>query len=779
MTTLRPDVAALRMHAWWVLLVIGGSLVLGYTTTDSVLAENVIYHLIGLASVAALVIGVRTNRPALDAPWRRMALGLGLWVVGDVLYSVHDDVLHSDSYPTVGDIFYLAAYPILAAALFRLSRNRRPEGDTAGSLDGWTVAAGLAFIFYELVIRPTLSGASGPWLPTAVSVLYPLGDILLVTALVRMVTTPGAWNRAGQLLAAGVGLVFTADTASTLLGLYTSADTGWLDPLWLGSYLAWGAAALHPTMTRISEPVTSVDPGFSRRRLVAAGVAVLIAPGMMAVRLVWDRSTGDWAVIVGSVVLLVLVVARMAVAIDQIAEVNRLRLDLQEQLAYEATHDPLTSLANRARGLTLVREALARAAGGGTTTGLLFIDLDGFKHVNDTLGHRTGDEVLTVVASRLVETVRDGDPAIRLGGDEFVVLLEDVGSEHEAVAIARRLIDAISEPIVLPAGTSRVGASIGVTIVAADSGHDADTVLHQADVAAYRAKSGGRGRAEVYDASLRDEGNYRQELELQLRRAIEAGQLVLHYQPIINTITGRVEGFEALVRWEHPEVGLVSPAEFLPIAEGADLICDLDTWVLRQATRQLARWTRALADQRLVVSVNLSPTHVGRSRVVEDVRLAVQSSGIDPRRLVLEVRESVLADVDGAVAHLKALRDFGVAVSIDDFGASFGALAQLADLPVDEVKIDGRYLDVGSSMSDKLLHLMIQGAHAVGLSAVALGVEKDVQLATLRALDCESVQGFHIARPMSADEAEAYHRRQMTKVEGLTLNQSEPQDRVG
>jgi EAL domain-containing protein (putative c-di-GMP-specific phosphodiesterase class I) len=319
---------------------------------------------------------------------------------------------------------------------------------------------------------------------------------------------------------------------------------------------------------------------------------------------------------------------------------------------------------------------------------------------------------------------------------------------------------------------ARVGASIGVALATAGN-TDAATLIHEADAAAYAAKSSGRGRAHVYDTSMRRAADRRRVLEQDLRDAIGRDELVLHFQPIVGTQSGDVEGYEALVRWERPGTGLLPPDEFLPIAEESGLIDAVDAWVLDRAAGQLARWRRLFGAETPYISVNLSPRHVSRPHVVDSVAAALEHREADPALLVVETGEAVLSDLSGSVAHLRRIRELGVRVSVDDFGAGFSSLSRFADLPVDIVKIDRRYVDVGTTPSGRLLHLMVQGAHAVGLTAVAQGVEHDVQLATLRALDCESVQGFHIARPMPAEEAEAYHRdRAADRFGGLLSQQS-------
>ena len=321
----------------------------------------------------------------------------------------------------------------------------------------------------------------------------------------------------------------------------------------------------------------------------------------------------SWAIVIGSIVLFGLVFARMVVAIEQVEEVNRSRADLQDQLAYDAAHDALTSLPNRARGFALTRRALADDRGGSGTTAILFIDLDGFKYVNDSLGHRRGDKVLRRVGDRLRESVRGDDSAIRYGGDEFLVLLRHVQADA-AMKVAERLIETISRPIPLGSrSTAQIGASVGVAVATAGT-TDAVTLIAEADAAAYIAKSSGRGRAHHYDDAMRQAAALRRSLEQDLREGIERDELVLHYQPIVNTLSGALEGYEALVRWNRPGTGQLTPDAFLPVAEASDLICEVDRWVLGEAARQIVSWSRTFGSDELYVSVNLSTRHVAQAR---------------------------------------------------------------------------------------------------------------------------------------------------------------------
>ena len=761
-------------RAWLALLAVGAVLagVNAVAGRGSESDLDPVYQLAAWLAVGAMVAGIRINRPRAVRPWVVMTAGLALLVLGDALGARRGVLLHGDRDPSAGDAAHLLGYVLLAVSLLLLAHDRRP-GDRAGRLESWIVSAGAALIFVDLLIRPSLDAGPGTTAGSIVSVAYPAGDVLLVLGLARLATAAGGRTRAGRLLLMGGALLLAADTISILLGLYATPDHRPGDLLRLLSYTAFGAAALHPTMAVLSRPTAwTAQAGPSRSRLLVVGLAALIAPALLAAEELLGAEHDRWAIVVGSVVLSALVFARMVVAVEQVEEVNRSRTELQEQLAYDAAHDSLTQLPNRARGLALTRRALARDRGADTSTAVLFIDLDGFKHVNDTLGHRSGDEVLRRVADRLRESVRGNDVAIRYGGDEFLVLLDGVGETDVALSVARRLIAGISEPITLAGNMARVGASIGVALATAGN-TDAATLIHEADAAAYAAKSSGRGRAHVYDTSMRRAADRRRVLEQDLRDAIGRDELVLHFQPIVGTQSGDVEGYEALVRWERPGTGLLPPDEFLPIAEESGLIDAVDAWVLDRAASQLARWRTLFGAEAPYISVNLSPRHVARPHVVDSVAAALEHWEADPALLVVETGEAVLSDLSGSVAHLRRIRELGVRVSVDDFGAGFSSLSRFAELPVDIVKIDRRYVDVGTTPSGRLLHLMVQGAHAVGLTAVAQGVEHDVQLATLRALDCESVQGFHIARPMPAEEAEAYHRdRAADRFGGLLSRQS-------
>jgi diguanylate cyclase len=424
----------------------------------------------------------------------------------------------------------------------------------------------------------------------------------------------------------------------------------------------------------------------------------------------------------------------------------------QVALARQALHDPLTGLANRALFEDRLRQALARSRRHGVASAVLFCDLDRFKDVNDRLGHAAGDELLVAVAGRIAGVLRTQDTAARIGGDEFAVLCEDVNGTHHALAIAERLLDELRVPFP-GAGDIPVAASIGLSI-AHEGTERPEALLREADAAMYRAKDRGGNVAELYDDAMRGRAARRIELQDALRRGLERGEMRLHYQPRVRLATGEIVGVEALVRWQHPERGLLSPAQFLPVAEESGLIGPLGTWVIEESCRQAARWADARHGAPLGVAVNLTARECAQPDLLSIVRGAVDRSGIDPSGLRLEMTEAaVLSDYEANLAVLEELRGLGLSLAIDDFGAGPSSLAALQQLPVDVVTVDrslvgglGRDGD-GAAMLGGIVGL----AHALGLSIVAEGVEAIGQVDRLRALGCDVGQGFFFARPGEAD----------------------------
>ncbi len=430
------------------------------------------------------------------------------------------------------------------------------------------------------------------------------------------------------------------------------------------------------------------------------------------------------------------------------------RVETERRLAHQATHDPLTGLPNRALLLDRLGMALARARRHHRRTAVLFADLDHFKVVNDSLGHSLGDRLLVEVAERLTEALRPQDTVARFGGDEFVVLCEDLHDQHDAAAIAERIIDAISGPFGFAETEVYIGASIGIAFPD-DVDVEPETFIRDADAAMYQAKERGRGRWVVFDNAMRANAVDRLDIENALRRSIERRELRVHYQPVVSIATGHIVGVEALLRWEHPERGLLLPGEFIGIAEETGLIVPIGAWVLEQACRQVHRWEASLPDRpKLSVAVNLSGRQLSHPGLVDDVAAVIGATGVDPGQVELEITESVLMDdVEMSADTLGRLKQLGVRLSVDDFGTGYSSLSYLRRFPVDLLKVDRSFVDgLGSDPSDSaIVEAIITLAHTLGLEAVAEGVETEAQLAELRLRSCDLAQGYLLARPAAGD----------------------------
>lgn len=434
--------------------------------------------------------------------------------------------------------------------------------------------------------------------------------------------------------------------------------------------------------------------------------------------------------------------------------------EMQNELRVAAQSDRLTGLPNRAALIDALQQAIWRNRRRPELKyAVLFFDFDRFKLVNDSLGHEAGDRLLREIARRLREAGADGHIPARLGGDEFAVLLRDVRSTEEATAIAERMLDALSHQYDL--GPHHIAGTASVGVVTSDHGYDrAEDVLRDADTAMYEAKFAGRGRVKVFDPTMRERVQRRMELENDLRKALGTGQLMLHYQPIVSLETGRVADFEALARWRHPEKGMISPAEFIPVAEDSNLIVPLGDWVMHEACRELARIrTFAGADVMPSVSVNLSRRQLLLPDLPRRLAEAARAGGADPSLVCVEITESaVMGDAAGAAEVLRQIKRAGFRIALDDFGTGHSSLASLHTFPIDVLKIDRSFIANLSRGRDyaALVHAITTLARNLGMVVIAEGVETVEQVSLLQGLDCQFAQGFLFGRPMPASDLAAY-----------------------
>jgi diguanylate cyclase (GGDEF)-like protein/PAS domain S-box-containing protein len=516
-----------------------------------------------------------------------------------------------------------------------------------------------------------------------------------------------------------------------------------------------GAAIEHYGYTRdefLSMCVTDIRPADDVRSFLEE---VAIAPALHHSPASWRHVLKDGRTIEAAITAHRLEFkgrAAMLTAIQDVTERNA----LERELRHRAFHDSLTDLANRSLFANRMEHALARGARNDRSIGVVVIDLDGFKTVNDSLGHAVGDDLLLAVGERLRNAVRPGDTVARLGGDEFAILLEDEPTIEHLGDQAERILRSLAEPFELAGKSLVVTASAGVTLNRPGDGPE--ELIRNADMAMYLAKRDGKSCVRRFEPALHHAALDRLELEADLRRALQRSELVVHYQPTVRLTTGAISGFEALVRWEHPRRGLLGPLDFIPLAEETGLIIDIGRWVLDQACHQARAWQQSHATDDLTMSVNLSARQLRDKHLITDVRDTLRASGLAPNCLILEITETVLMEnTDAAIDGLHQLKALGIRLAIDDFGTGYSSLNYLRALPVDIVKIDKVFIDGVASDKEArgLIKAILSMADTLDLQTVAEGVESRDQVTRLAQLGSALVQGFYYARPLTPEAAEA------------------------
>jgi diguanylate cyclase (GGDEF)-like protein/PAS domain S-box-containing protein len=1016
-------------RAWKLYLAAGALGTVVYLTVPPLAGSAPFLNSLGLSGVLAVVAGIRRHRPISRLPWWCFVVGLGLFWLGDVYTYSYPKLLHHEvPFPSVGDAIYLLVYPALMTGLVLLVRRRNPHRKARGGIDAAIMTVGLSLPSWAALIAPNLHDQTLTLLPKLVSVAYPLGDVMLLAAAVSLAMDTGRRKGAFYLLSASISSLLVTDFIYGLMLLHgTYHHQLSLDVGWIGFYVLWGAAALHPSMRELEEPSPDDEAKLTPMRLTLLAVASLIAPTMELLSAAEEGNTDLIVIIAASVALFAFVVARMAglvrqqersvkrervlgaagaalVAATSREQIARAALDsvrpllegpgiallcerdergltvarehaeepgdplseataqellelsgatngharaplsagacaelglpegharaialglrvrgeirgllliarpietpepvrralrslatqlalalesaalteevhtrrsearfaslvqhasdlitvlgpdatvtyqspsservlgyapeelvgtrfdrllvpgeegrllhllsdgfatnegetlectlrhrdgtprqfeilytnlgddehvrgvvlngrdvserkrFEAQLAHQAFHDPVTGLPNRALFVDRVRHRIARRRRQDGGLAVIFLDLDDFKTINDSLGHAAGDEVLIAVAQRLATTIRASDTAARFGGDEFALLLEDVESVQEAADTAERIMEAVTQPLSLAGKELTIHCSMGISVPEGETVADADELIRDADAAMYIAKRDGKDGYRLFEPAMHDGVMARLELRADLQRALTAGEFELFYQPVVRLSDSSVVGMEALLRWRHPERGLINPDDFIPFAEETGLIVPMGRWVLRDACRQAVELQRAVpSDPPLTMSVNLSVKQLQHSDVVADVSDALTESGLDPSLLTLEITESVMmSDFDLAIARLRELRERGVRLAMDDFGTGYSSLSYLSRLPVDVLKMDRSFLSAGATPETSgLTTAVIAIGETLSLDVVAEGIEQEGQWEILRDLGCDRGQGFLFARPMPAAE---------------------------
>ena len=516
--------------------------------------------------------------------------------------------------------------------------------------------------------------------------------------------------------------------------------------------------------------VDSWEGEISERHIIATYVPVHVydAAPVEAVLEVYNDVTelvdaaqwGQWkilAAVLGAMVLIYVVLQAILSYYQRLlADKERERAAQEERIRHQAYHDALTGLPNRASFTEHLEESMKRAKRAGWPLALLFLDLDLFKRVNDSLGHDAGDRLLRVAAERIRRSVREADMLFRMGGDEFTVLLEDVRGPEEAAMVAARVLEGIAEPLQLQHHEVAVTASIGIALYPRDD-VVGERLVKSADTAMYRAKELGRNRYAFFAREMNERVESQMMIEQALRRALKNNEFVLHFQPRVSATSGRATGAEALLRWKHPEWGLVEPARFVPLLEETGLVVPVGAWVLAEACRQAAAWQGSGLPP-LRVSVNLSSRQFRSEALFEAVSEALRATGLAPQLLELELTESLLVEnVEHAMGVMGKLKAIGVAISIDDFGTGYSSLGYLKRFPIDSLKIDRSFVrDIATSPKDAAIVNAISAlARSLGIGLIAEGVEEPWQVEFLRARHCTEMQGYLFSKPLAAEELPA------------------------
>ncbi|MEV6303271.1 bifunctional diguanylate cyclase/phosphodiesterase [Actinoplanes sp. NPDC051861] len=691
-----------------------------YLLPSGSLTASLFYAGVGLTSAAAILLGVRLHRPPHRAMWYWFAAGQAASACGDLVWTYYVFVLDQEPYPSAADGFYLLFYPLLATGLWLLLRSRRTG---APMTDAAMAGISLGLVFWIFVLHPIAAESSASTLERIISTAYPSGDALLLAMLARLLTNRNGSGSTRLLGTATVGLLI-GDIGFAVASIYSGSDGDEFSAAFLLSYVLWAAAALHPSMAAEATGGPTRQAAVGMRQLGLLSGCALLSPALLFIPSAGDDTIDRMAIGAGSATLIGLVAVRVASLMRQVRGQSA-------QLEQIAMHDDLTGLPNRRH--------FEQALGAGAGTGPLhvaFLGLSGFKNINDELGRPVGDEVLTQVAARIVEAAPPGAVVARIGGDEFALLLP--GPDAAA------LVEALATPVAAGGHQLLVGANIGVA-----GAPEPVEALRRAEAAMHAAKDAGEP-CRHWTVVLDEQAGEHARLGAEIRAALDAGQFTVAYQPIVAVPEGRVVAVEALVRWQHPDRGTVSPAHFVPVAEQNGLIVELGEWVLRTACEQMARWRvqhGANAPDR--VSVNVSARQLARPEFPSTVAAALAAAGLPAQCLVVEVTETAVFAGGQAVAALHDLRALGVRIALDDFGTGHSSLGLLHTVPVDILKVDKSFV---AGRLVVIARALIQVCEGLGLTAVAEGVETAEQAEALYALGYRLLQGYHYGRPVAEPE---------------------------
>jgi len=741
-TTPKPRTAVVAIAAAGVLLGFTVWLLGGWTHG---FALTVVDDLVTVAvSLVALVFSVSAARAAqgrLRSAWSTMVLALVVWNAGQLIWMYDELVLRERPFPSWSDVFFLLFPVIACAALVQFWNRRGRQLRSLILLDGLIVAGSLFIVSWLMVMAGLYRAGTASRLEFFLALAYPAFDLVVVTvAAVVLVSADSSQRVVATLLTIGLVCMAVADSGYAYLSAQREYSSGALiDTWWVAGLLFLTVAAAAAREAPSDEPTEAEMPGWASVWLPYA--PLMFAAGVLAAKPPTAATSGP--VLTVGLLLVIVVPVRQFLAVQ-------LSRRLLATVAEQALRDPLTGLGNRTLFSDRLNHALQMRARSGGAVGVLILDLDDFKAVNDTLGHAAGDDLLKQAARRIATTVRVGDTVARLGGDEFAVIIEGDGVVPETTA--RRLMEAFDAPVTVEGRELAMRVSVGLAVASSGrSEFSADELLKQADLAMYAAK---RSRSSVRRLD-RDGpvGDDQDQLLRQLRVAVEQRELTLVYQPKFKLASGEMVGVEALLRWPHPQRGVITPDEFLPMVRRNALIEPVTQFVIDTALDDARAWRSAGVD--IPVAVNLFPPSLAVPQLPERLGRALADRELDSSALTVEITEDVLLDdIERTRTVLRELRERGISIAIDDFGSGYSALWYLRDLPVDEVKLDRSFISpvAVDPRAGAVARAVIDLAHVLLMKTVAEGVENLETANWLRRHGCDIVQGYYFSPPLSAAE---------------------------
>jgi diguanylate cyclase (GGDEF)-like protein len=773
-------------------------------TWFKIVLSDVLFPLTNLVVVILLLIAAQhstAQSQKLAAAWRILAAAQFSYVVGDVIWSVIE-ISHGEySSPSSADFFYIAFYFLFILGVYRMPLKMKSPGEQIKRwLDISIILIAALLGFWNFLIGPlAVKNAGQSMAEQILALIYPTGDAVLFIAILILL-----YNRSSKqshsplvLLALGAAAMIVTDSIfsyQTLKSIYVSS--GLLDSGWLLAYLFIGLAGISQVnqhFSIVSDKKIAFWEHFELSLPYYPYVCVIGAYSLLVSSYFFPLPMDFSSISIIVFLIISLVLLRQILTLNEnnrlVCEQSQLLEQVQHQtfdltaanqnlaaanvelraeilerqraeecLSYDSLHDNLTNLPNRTLLIDHLKQAIQSRKHNPThSCSVLFLDLDQFKNVNDSLGHSIGDQLLIACTRRLEGCLRACDTVARFGGDEFVILLENTTGELAARTVAQRIQENLSMPFDITGHSMYITASIGIVPNIQDYDFP-DELLRDADIAMYRAKTSGKARYEIFTPQMRKATVLRLEMENELRRAVEMGEFTLVYQPIFSLQPYTLVGFEALIRWEHPNRGLLPPGKFIPVAEETNLILPIGQWVLNEACRQMKAWYDRFPTQvSLTMSVNISGKQFAQSELVKQVEMALSDSGLSPSALKLEITESVL--IENRAQADTIFQDFermGIQLEIDDFGTGYSSLSYLQRFPVHTIKIDRSFISSISTNSkgSNLVRAMIHMAHSLGLKVIAEGIEDQEQFEALKSLNCQYGQGYLLCKPISPQAME-------------------------